>query len=146
MYPSQVRFDKQELEELLWSRVNNLINGLDTNQRISAETKEASAIPPDFLQKYKLADAVEADFMVNRFWTVGMGDPYPDDDLTVIGSRDDPRTCELPQTPEDQVYPQTRLIKGLSPYTLYIPSKEVMVKMMRSCITVKDPQDLWINQ
>lgn len=29
---------------------------------------------------------------------------------------------------------------------IYIPKKEIMLKMMRACIAVKKPEDLWINQ
>ena len=38
------------------------------------------------------------------------------------------------------------MIKGLSPYTLYIPSKEIMLKMMRSCIKVKKVENLWFQE
>ena len=48
-----------------------------------------------------MVDPVEKAFLVNRFWTVGMGDPYPDDDLKIIGSRDDVRDLGLPTKAED---------------------------------------------
>ena len=53
-------------------------------------------ISKDFLKKYHMIDEVEKDFLVNRFWTIGMGDPYPDDDLHILGSRDDVRDLGLP--------------------------------------------------
>ena len=62
----------------------------------SDETNKESMIPKEFLKKYGLVDAVEMDFLVNRFWTIGIGDPYPDDDLKIIGSRDDVRDMGLP--------------------------------------------------
>jgi hypothetical protein len=51
----------------------------------------------------------------------------------------------LPNSIDDWVYPESRLVKGLSPYAIYIPNKEIMLKMMRACIQVKSPEDLWFN-
>ena len=49
MYPSEIRFDIDELEELLYSRINNLINGLRSDLLPSDETVKESMIPKDFL-------------------------------------------------------------------------------------------------
>jgi len=49
-----------------------------------------------------------------------------------------------PNKIEDRVYPNSRYVKGNSPYCIYIPCKEVMLKLMRACVQVKDPEELWI--
>ena len=86
-------------------------------------------------------------FLVNSFWEVGMQDPFPDDEDLIIGSVDDvPDDFKLPTCPTDMVYPDSRYIDGNSPVAVYIPTPEVMLKMMRACIEVKDPKDLWIHQ
>jgi len=45
---------------------------------------------------------------------------------------------------EDRVYPDSRYTEGNSPYCIYIPVKEVMLKLMRACIKVKNIDELWI--
>jgi len=97
-------------------------------------------IARDFLKKYNLIVKKPRDFLINRFFSIGITDPYPDDDLNIIGSRDDGEdTLPLPEKVEDYVYPDSRYIMGKSPYCIYIPNKEIMFKMMRACIKVKDP-------
>ena len=82
--------------------------------------------------------------MINSFFSVGIMDPFPNDDLNIIGSRDDgEEILTPPEKVEDFVYPASRYIEGKRPWCLYIPNKEIMFKMMRACIKVKDPKDLW---
>lgn len=114
---------------------------------ISEETKENSIIAKDFLTpaKYDIIDERHANFLINRFWTVGFADPYPDDDKHIIGSVDDaPDELQPPSNADDKVYPEGRYTAGNSPYCIYIPNKEVMLKLMRACIKVKTEEDLWI--
>ena len=114
------------------------------DQKISFETKSNSVMARDFLKKYNLIVKEPKDFMINRFFSVGITDPYPNDDLHIFGSRDDGEdTLPLPQNVEDFVYPDSRYTPGKSPYCLYIPNKEIMLKMMRACIKLKNPSDLW---
>lgn len=42
------------------------------------------------------------------------------------------------------IYNRKRNLEELSPMCVYIPSKELMFKMMRACIGCEKPQDLWI--
>ena len=86
-------------------------------------------------------------YLINRFETIGFIDPYPKE----LNNRN--KTIELEFTRlesgqetevSDRVYPDSRYMKGNSPYTIYIPSKEIMLKLMRACIKVKKVEDLWI--
>jgi hypothetical protein len=43
------------------------------------------------------------------------------------------------------VYHRSFYELGNSPRVIYLPSFEVMFKMMRSCILVHEPKDLWFN-
>ena len=61
------------------------------------------------------------------------------------GSLDDGHNLSLPESVDDLVYPEQRYIAGQSPFQLYIPRLEVMVKIMRACINVEKPEDVWIN-
>ena len=72
-------------------------------------------------------------------------DPFPDDDLNIIGSLDDtPDDLKLPNEINDRVYPDDRYHAGNSPYSIYIPCKEVMLKLMRACIKIKHAETLWV--
>jgi hypothetical protein len=42
------------------------------------------------------------------------------------------------------VYHTARYLNDSSPMCVYIPSKEILFKMMKACIGVDKPQDLWI--
>ena len=128
------------------SRINNLINSFEPNRKITEETMENSKLARDFLIKYKMTDKTEQVFLINSFWSLGWPDPYPNDEDLLIGSADDvPRDFRLPLKPSDDVYAPSRYIQQ-SPYCIYIPKKEVMLKIMRACVAVKDPADLWINR
>ena len=85
-------------------------------------------------------------FFINSFTIIGWSDPYPNDDEFIKGSVDDGDGMQMPTVPTDLVYFKTRYIEGFSPYCIYIPKKEIMLKLMRACIEVKKPEDLWINQ
>ena len=147
MYPSDLRYDKEEIHELLTSRINNLINGFKTDQKILDHTKEAAKISKDFIQKYDFIKKERLVFLVNSFWEIGMADPFPDDEDLVIGSVDDvPDDFKIPTKVNDYVYGPTRYIEGNSPVCIYIPAPEIMLKIMRACIDCKNTDELWFNQ
>lgn len=77
---------------------------------------------------------------------IGFSDPFSNDDEFIKGSLDDGEGIEMPKKPEDLVYFPSRYIEGFSPYCIYIPKKEIMLKLMRACICVSKVEDLWINQ
>ena len=114
---------------------------------ISEETRENSIIAKDFLTpgRYDIIDDRMANYLINRFWTVGFADPFPDDDKNIIGSVDDtPDDLATPCRAEDRVYPDSRYTPGNSPFCIYLPNKEVMLKLMRACVKVKIVEDLWV--
>ena len=95
--PSPYRFDKEEIEELLMSRINNLLNSFEVNKKITDATLDNSKLARDFLVKYKMVDTHERVFLINSFWSLGWPDPYPDDEDLLIGSVDDvPSDFRLP--------------------------------------------------
>ena len=79
--------------------------------KISKYTKANSKIDKYFLtkKKYDLIDHRMANFLINRFWTVGFADPFPDDDENIVGSVDDiPADFKSPCHVEHHVYPDSR--------------------------------------
>ena len=43
------------------------------------------------------------------------------------------------------VYPDSRFPPDSSPASIYLPTNDMILTMMRACIEVKEPEDLWIN-
>lgn len=72
------------------SRITHFNVKQSRNECISAETLKASVIAKDFLteDRYNLIYEIKP-YLINRFATVGLVDPYPDDDKNIIGSVDD---------------------------------------------------------
>ena len=67
--------------------------------------------------------------MINNLAYIGLPDPYP--------------TEETPSNFPKYGYPSERYVQGKSPSCVYIPTKLVMIKLMRACIGVKNPKQLW---
>ena len=44
----------------------------------------------------------------------------------------------------DLVYPLNRYYKAYSPFTMYLPSRTLLFKMMKACCGCKTIDDLWI--
>ena len=65
-------------------------------------------------------------------------DPFPlqDNPYTIVG--------RLPTFHDDLVYPVSRFEEGNSPHTLYLPNRDMMFKIMRACVKITDPKDLWL--
>jgi len=53
---------------------------------------------------------------------------------------------ETPHATEVLVYDKARFLEGQSPALLFMPSKPVMIKLMRACVEVQTPKDLWFNK
>lgn len=85
-------------------------------------------------------------YFINSFTIIGWSDPFPHDDEFIKGSIDDGDGMKMPTVYTDLVYNESRYIDGFSPYCIYIPKKEIMLKIMRACICVNKSEDLWINQ
>ena len=75
-----------------------------------------------------------------------MHDPFMDDHKTVNGSLDDQDpnlNIALHEKFDSLAYHQNRFTAGQSPICLFIPRKEIMLKLMRACIYVAQPNNLW---
>ena len=130
---------KAELESLLEQRVHTLQVSQEEYTEASTVTKEAAALPQNFYKNYKsLFKKKLAHFNINCLRQIGVPDPFPDEDSHVC-------LDSIPINPMGQGYQYCRYVKEHSPACLYIPSKQVMFKLMRACIHVEGPQDLWFN-
>jgi hypothetical protein len=62
----------------------------------------------------------------------------------VKGSIEDGHNLRVPTGTYDLVYQESRYYKDDSPICIYIPKKEVMLKIMRACIGVQKTTDFWL--
>ena len=99
-----------------------------------------------------MVDTREKVFFIKRLEDIGWVDPFPDDPMTVnyktpseIPGGDGPGPS-IPESSDQFAYAKSRLIKGKFPQIIYIPTKEVLFKMMRACIGVAKKEDLWIHK
>jgi len=89
--------------------------------------------------KYKIVQDY-FDFRVNSFESIWMHDPFPDEDLVHCDE-----AYRIRKSKDTLVYPERRMSANDSPPMIFIPNMQIMFKLMRACIGVKDPKDLWFN-
>lgn len=100
-----------------------------------------SIIKGDFLVKYDIVEPIQ-DYNINCFKQIGLEDPFPNDHETLTGSNN--YNVFHAFDPCISVYPETRMMKKHSPVCLYIPRREIMLKLMRASIGVYNESELWI--
>lgn len=133
------------MHEIIFKRIANLRHELASVEKISSDTKINSRISKDFLRKYDAVDEYKI-HCINSFQTIGWADPFPDDDKKVDGSINDGHNLCIPFGPSDLVYPESKYIEEFPPLQIYIPKKEIMLKLMRASISVSTPEELWFNK
>lgn len=78
-------------------------------------------------------------YNINSFHQIGMIDPFPQEDVGF--------SPIIPELFSDHVYPEQRMCHAdASPMCVYIPNRILTLKIIRACIDVKNPNDLWFNQ
>ena len=93
--------------------------------------------------RYGLVDEYKG-YLINSFQTIGWPDPFPDDCKCVKGSVQDGFNLNMPTDVMDLVYEESRYNEKYSPNFIYIPKKEVMLKIMRACVGVRKYNDFWL--
>lgn len=122
---------------------------IDISLRPTEKTLQMSQLTYDNEEKYGFAYSEEEMakmnfFNVNAFWHIGISDPYPDESTIVEAQNQLLGDEEF--TLEKLVYPKQRYAKGVIPMQIYIPSKQVMLKIIRACIGCDEVGDLWFNR
>ena len=79
-------------------------------------------------------------YLIDDCEEIGIKDPFPTDN-------DGPNNSiiKIPEKASDFVYPMPRMVFGLSPTTIIMPSKKMLFKLMRACIGVSSLEELWFN-
>jgi len=122
--------------------------GLDISKTVCSFTARAANLPFEFEQKYDLQlrdpSLIEKQpWLIHTFWSLGMADPFPDES-TIVETLNQYISAE-PFSLGTPVYPRGRMNPAQSPVTLYIPSRYLMIKMIRACLDCHNPYDLWFN-
>lgn len=84
-------------------------------------TENPKSLPKNFDSQYDLKDSRYN--IVQSFESIGWKDPFDSNLATLAKNKKAPTHMHM----------------------AYIPSKELMFSMMRACINIEKPQDLWIN-
>ena len=144
-YPNHIYCNHEAICECIVARIDRFkkLEGFNKDF-ISAKSRKNGVIGKDFLVKYDICDEYKP-FLINSFQTIGWSDPFPDDIDSVTGSLADGVNLKVPEHPLDYVYEDSRYCSDYSPMCIYVPKKEVMLKMMRGCISIKDPEELWFH-
>lgn len=125
------------------------MNNFNIYQVVDTKTKIATILPADFLVTYGLTQpgsAIETNRVLS-FHQLAVQDPFPDDYFSITGSMNDGELLisrDLFDCPDCLVYAKSRYKADTSPHIVFIPRKEVMLKMMRACVLVEEQRDLWI--
>jgi hypothetical protein len=80
---------------------------------------------------------------INSFFDIGWADPFTEESPNGL---DLIKSIKLPSSADDLVYDESRYNEKHSPYVIYLPSDDVMFKLMRACLHCEAVGDLWINR
>lgn len=89
-----------------------------------------------------MIDPEPAMWKVHRFVQIDVNEPYPEehDDQTDIAADE----ASGPSNVETDVYPPGRVgCADFGPRCMYVPRNELLLKLMRACIGIKNEEGLW---
>jgi len=122
---------------------------------ISQATREAAQVPAVMQEKYRTVETAvpgrhmrlfeeghdKAAHKIGALADIGWPDPFTTksakQSLALV-------TAGLPEGADDLVYHPSRYDPHYAPYVVYLPTDEVMFKMMRACLRCQEAQDLWV--
>ena len=134
--------DKKELEELILNRMGYFAQENGGFQCVSYGTLQATKLDKHFNKNYKaIFEQDIAPYLVSNWESIGWNDPFPNDKEYKFARQE----FKMPKSVNDMVYPPHFFNPQYSPNCIYIPTRVMMFKIMRACVEVKDPGELWIN-
>ena len=137
-FPSHIKYHEEMLKELIEERMKYMYGNMYLG--ISDKSKMPSnqySVGEKFYQQFAEAIPIAQSYHIWSFEQIGLFDPFPQEPMET--------SFIIPTTDEDLVYREERFVYKNSPHTLYFPSKKVLFKIMRACIGITDPKDLWFN-
>lgn len=136
-----------DLKELISARIDQFQKRLAHVEGWlpTEETREAAALPENFLEAYEMDQERPQNHFINTFAQLGMPDPFPEEVYAFHANV--PGLDAAAKHYSDLVYEDFKMNReDSSPLCLYIPRKEIMLKLIRACICCKSDWDLWYNR
>ena len=78
------------------------------------------------------------------FWAIGMADPFPDE-FTII-DKDSHLLGDEELTAEKLIYSAHKYKQGTYPRCIYMPTRPMMLKIIRACMGCLSVDELWFNR
>ena len=137
MYASYNDIDDEMVKTLIRERIGVLNIQDHLNEPSNYFQQESFTMNEDLYLSFSSVLTPPQPYNISSFSQLGISDPFPQEPI---------ETDYTPPTHiDDLVYPRSRYIFGNIPNACFIPSKRVMWKLMRSCIDIEYPEDLWFN-
>lgn len=127
---------KEALEECLYKVQTLILGRIDISKTVSPTTAIEGGMSPALEKALGISKPQIKPWLVNSFWNIGWPDPFPDEHSSMDREFLVDRTA--------LVYEEARYHEEYSPSAVWIPSKLVLIKLMRACIGVDKPENLWI--
>jgi hypothetical protein len=102
----------------------------------------------NFLLDFKIGnDEGFNPFEVNSFASIGIKDPFPRDSITLNYSISDTHSNVFTRmtSADSMAYPHIKYINGIIPDMIFLPRLEIMFKIIRACVCVSSPKELWFK-
>lgn len=137
----------EEIDNLIRNVQDHIIEGLQTalnHHRMSKATAKVSKMAAEDLRAMGLSSNVdqadENPAFINSFQEIGWVDPFK------IGDKDKGKAVRTKNLMTDSItfidsllYEDRKVVT-----TLALPNKVILFKIMRACLSVQTPKDLWI--
>lgn len=81
-------------------------------------------------------------YYIQSFWSLGLADPFPDEATTIDEQFQLIGTEKI--LLDKFVYPDVWYESQWSPQMIYLPTRIIMMKMMRGCMGCDSKSDLWV--
>lgn len=139
---------RTELQSNLESLSHHFLKGVNISRKPLPETLEEGKISFDFEKRYNTTidskDHIDKrTWNIHSFWSLGMADPFPDESTMI--DTDNQYVGPDKFSMKKLVYPKSRFTKEHTPMIIYVPSREMMIKIMRACMGCQNVNDLWFN-
>ena len=140
--------NKAQLIDNLDTISHHFLKSVNISRKPLPDTIEEGKISFDFEKRYHTCingkeTINKRPWNIHSFWSLGMADPFPDE--STMMDTDNQYVGPDKFNMSKLVYPKSRFTKEHTPMIIYIPSREMMIKIMRASMGCQRIEDLWFN-
>lgn len=134
-FPSNIWYKTRQIQDVIFWKTKRVYDNVFWKQKNKKRT--TWEMDDFFFEKYQKIITEHLGCNISTFKQIGLHDPFPKeiDDIEF----------QIPHCYDDYVYSPSRYVYGSSPKHLYIPSRRMMLKLMRACIGIEHEKDLWYH-